>query len=205
MLPRSILIIHRENDETQSRRSGGGRLTKQKIGILTLCLILGVTTGCTSTGLSGTQKAFDQNARRIAECDRKEFPTHRAKADCMNAADRALMPAVGSDADLLRYRMAKRTDVAQRIDSGKISVAKANSEILGVYAQVQSERNKRVAIRAQTAANIMQAQNQSNAMASMANSQARMANTLENAELRRSRINGQPDPFSWARTYSQQW
>jgi hypothetical protein len=60
----------------------------------------------------------------------------------MNAADRALMPAVGADADLLRYRMAKRIEVAQRIDSGKISVAKANSEILGVYAQVQSERNK---------------------------------------------------------------
>ncbi|APX68553.1 MULTISPECIES: hypothetical protein [unclassified Brucella] len=109
----------------------------------------------------------------------------------MNAADRALMPAVGSDADLLQYRMAKRIEVAQRIDSGKISVAKANSEILRVYADVQSERNKRVAIRAQTAANIMQAQNQSNAMTSMANSQARMANTLENAELRRSRVNGQ--------------
>ncbi|ERI15185.1 hypothetical protein O206_20720 [Ochrobactrum sp. EGD-AQ16] len=172
---------------------------------LTTCAGVLLLTGCTSTNLGSNQPAFSLNAKRIAECERKDFPTHRAKADCMNAADRALMPAVGSDADLLRYRMAKRIEVAQRIDSGKISVAKANSEILRVYADVQSERNKRVAIRAQTAANIMQAQNQSNAMTSMANSQARMANTLENAELRRSRVNGQPDPFSWARTYSQQW
>jgi hypothetical protein len=51
----------------------------------------------------------------------------------------------------------------------------------------------------------MQAQNQSNALNSMANSQARIANTLEDAELWRSRVNGQPDPFSWSRTYSQQW
>lgn len=120
----------------------------------------------------------------------------------MNAADRALMPAVGADADLLRYRMAKRIEVAQRIDSGKISVANANSEILGVYAQVQSERNRRVAVRAQTAASIMQAQNQNNALNSMANSQARIANTLEDAEIRRRNANGQRAPFSWAEEYA---
>lgn len=113
------------------------------------------------------------------------------------------MPAVGSDADLLQYRMAKRIEVAQRIDRGQISVAKANSEILRVYARVQSERNKRVAIRAQTAANILQAQNQSNALNSMANSQARIANTLESASRRRN-VSGQRDPYSWAETYAQQ-
>ena len=123
----------------------------------------------------------------------------------MNAADRALMPAVGADADLLRYRMAKRIEVAQRIDSGKISVAKANSEILGVYAQVQSERNKRVAARAQTAASIMQAQNQSNALNSMANSQARIAGSLEDAEIRRTSVNGVPNPFVLSRINARQF
>lgn len=172
---------------------------------LTVCAGVLLTTGCTSTNQHGIQSAFDLNSKRIAECERKDFPTHRAKAECMNAADRALIPAVGADADLLRYRMAKRIEVAQRIDSGKISVAKANSEILGVYAQVQSERNKRVATRAQTAASIMQAQNQSNALNSMANSQARIANTLEDAERRSSSVNGQRDPFSWARDYARRY
>jgi hypothetical protein len=169
---------------------------------LMVCAGVLLMTGCTSTNQHSAQPAFDLNAKRIAECERKDFPTHRAKAECMNAADRALMPAVGADADLLRYRMAKRIEVAQRIDSGKISVAKANSEILGVYAQVQSERNRRVAVRAQTAASIMQAQNQNNALNSMTNSQARIANTLEDAEIRRRNANGQRDPFSWAEEYA---
>lgn len=170
---------------------------------ITACTVAVLSAGCTSTNQGNTNSAFSINAKQIAECERKEFPTHRAKADCMNAADRALMPAVGSDADLLQYRMAKRIEVAQRIDRGQISVAKANSEILRVYARVQSERNKRVAIRAQTAANILQAQNQSNALNSMANSQARIANTLESASRRRN-VSGQRDPYSWAETYAQQ-
>lgn len=149
---------------------------------LTVCAGVLLMTGCTSTNQHPAQSAFDLNAKRIAECERKDFPTHRAKAECMNAADRALMPAVGADADLLRYRMAKRIEVAGRIDKGQISVAKANAEITRVYAQVQSERNNRVAARARTAASIMQEQNQSNVLNSMANSQARIANTLEDAE-----------------------
>lgn len=173
--------------------------------LLMVCAAVSLVAGCTSTGQGDTRLAFNQNAQRIAECERKDFPTHRAKAECMNAADRALIPTLRSDADLLRYRMAKRIEVAGRLDKGQISIAKANSEILRVYAQVQSERNKRVAIRAQTAASILQAQSQINALNSMANSQARIANSLEDAELRRSRVNGQSDPFSWSRMYARQW
>lgn len=152
---------------------------------LMACAAVSFVAGCTSTGQGDTQLAFNLNAQRIAECERKDFPTHRDKAECMNAADRALIPTVGADADLLRYRMAKRIEVAGRIDKGQISVAKANAEITRVYAQVQTERNRRVAVRAQTVATIMQAQNQNNALNSMANSQARIANTLEDANRRR--------------------
>lgn len=164
-----------------------------------ICVSVSIIAGCASTGQSDIQSAFDLNAQRIAECERKDFPTHRAKAECMNAADRALMPSVGADADLLRYRMAKRIEVADRIDKGQISVAKANTELTRVYSQVQSERNRRIAIRAQTVANVMQAQTQSNALTSMANSQARIANSLENQN---RNISGQRDPYSWAGEYA---
>lgn len=168
---------------------------------LAVCALVLMIGGCTSAYQGSSQIAFKTNAKQIAECERTDYPTHRAKAACMNAADRALMPSVGADADLLRYRMAKRIEVAQRIDSGQISVAKANSEILSVYAHVQTERNRRVATRAQTAANVMLAQSQSNALNSMANSQARIANTLETTS-RRGSSSGQRDPFSWAEMYA---
>jgi hypothetical protein len=48
----------------------------------------------------------------------------------------------------------------------------------------------------------MQAQNQNTALNSMTNSQARIANTLEDAEIRRRNANGQRDPFSWAEEYA---
>ena len=164
----------------------------------TACAAIVALAGCTSTGLD-SNSAFELNATRIAECERKEFATYRAKAECMNAADRALMPSVGADADLLRYRMAKRIEVADRIEKGQISVAKANTELTRVYSQVQSERNRRIAIRAQTVANVMQAQTQSNALTSMASSQARIANSLETQN---RNISGQRDPYSWAGEYA---
>lgn len=129
--------------------------------------------------------AFELSARLMAECNRKDFPTNRAKAECMNAADRHLIPAVGGDADLVQHRMAKRVEIARRIDRGQISRERGNAELTRVYSEVQSEHNKRRAIRAQTVAAIMQAQNQNNALNSMANSQARIANTLEDTARRR--------------------
>lgn len=167
-----------------------------------VCVAMSIVAGCTSTGQIKPHPAFDQSARLMDECDLKVFPTNRAKAECMNAADRHLIPAVGSDADLVRHRMAKRVEIAGRIDRGQISRERGNAELTRVYSKVQSERNRRVAIRAQTVATIMQAQNQNNALNSMANSQARIANTLEDAERRRSSVNGQRDPFSWARDYA---
>lgn len=150
-----------------------------------MCVVGSLVSGCTSTTQIKPHPAFDLSARLMAECDLKDFPTHRAKAECMNAADRHLIPAVGSDADLVRHRMAKRVEIAGRIDRGQISREKGNAELTRVYSEAQSERNRRVAIRAQTVATIMQAQNQNNALNSMANSQARIANTLEDANRRR--------------------
>lgn len=138
----------------------------------------------------------------MAECEARDFKRAMDKARCMNNADQIALSAVGADADLYRYRMAKRIEIAQRLDAGKISLAKANSELTAVYSQVSSEANQRRAQRLAAAAQFISAQNQANAMQSMAHSQSRMANAMEDAELRRSRVNGQPDPFSWARNYS---
>lgn len=169
---------------------------------LSVALAACTTSSGTSPEIARLQKQYDQ---KMAECEARDFKRAMDKARCMNSADQIALPAAGGDADLYRYRMAKRIEIAQRLDAGKISLAKANSELTAVYSQTASELNQRRSQRFAAAAQFISVQNQANAMQSMARSQSRMANAMENAELRRSRVNGQPDPFSWARTYSQQW
>ncbi len=136
--------------------------------------------GCTtsSSGTSGTLKQANQQA---TECDAHHFKRAVDKARCMNDADQVALPVMGNYADLVRYRMAKRIEIAQRLDAGKISRATANSEITAVYSQVASEADRRRSQRMMAAAQFMAAQNQATAMQSIANSQSRMANAMEDA------------------------
>ncbi|OJY01305.1 MAG: hypothetical protein BGP07_11520 [Rhizobiales bacterium 63-22] len=129
--------------------------------------------GCTtsSSGTSGTLKQANQQA---TECDAHHFKRAVDKARCMNDADQVALPVMGNYADLVRYRMAKRIEIAQRLDAGKISRAQANSKIAAVYSQVASEANRR-------GAQFMAAQSQADAMQSIARSQSRMANAMEDA------------------------
>ena len=129
--------------------------------------------GCTtsSSGTSGTLKQANQQA---TECDAHHFKRDVDKARCMNDADQVALPVMGNYADLVRYRMAKRIEIAQRLDAGKISRAQANSKIAAVYSQVASEANRR-------GAQFMAAQSQADAMQSIARSQSRMANAMEDA------------------------
>ncbi len=140
--------------------------------------------GCTTAG-SGISpevaRAQKQQRQMMAECETRSFKRAMDKTRCMNNADQVALSVMGTDADLIRYRMAKRIEIAQRLDAGKISRATANSEITAVYSQVASEADRRRSQRMMAAAQFMAAQNQAAAMQSIANSQSRMANAMEDA------------------------
>ncbi len=133
--------------------------------------------GCTTAG-SGISpevaRAQKQQRQMMAECETRSFKRAMDKTRCMNNADQVALSVMGTDADLIRYRMAKRIEIAQRLDAGKISRAQANSKIAAVYSQVASEANRR-------GAQFMAAQSQADAMQSIARSQSRMANAMEDA------------------------
>jgi len=139
--------------------------------------------GCTtSSGVSPQiARVQKQHEQKMAECEVHDFKRAMDKARCMNNADQIAPSVAGGDADLYRYRMAKRVEIAHRLDAGKISLAKANSELTAVYSQTASELSQRRSQRFAAAAQFMAAQNQADAMQSIANSQSRMATAMENA------------------------
>ena len=150
------------------------------ISIVTLSVALAACT--TSSGVSpqmaSAQKLYNQ---KMDECEARKHKHAVDKARCINGAEQVLLPVAGGDVDLLRHQMAKRIEIAQRFDAGKISRAQANSELTSLYSRVASEAQQRQSQRMQAAAQFITAQNQADAMQSIANSQSRMATAMENA------------------------
>lgn len=159
-------------------RSGG---IMREFGVV-VCFAVSLAGCTTSSGVSPQiARAQKQHEQKMAECEARDFKRAMDNARCMNSADQIALSVAGGDADLYRYRMAKRVEIAQRLDAGKISLAKANSELTAVYSQTASELNQRRSQRVAAAAQFMAAQNQADAMQSIARSQSRMANAMEDA------------------------
>lgn len=147
-----------------------------------VCVAMSLAACTTNSGVSPPMaRAQKQHEQKMAECEARDFKRAMDKARCMNNADQIALSVAGGDADLYRYRMAKRVEIAQRLDAGKISLAKANSELTAVYSQTASELNQRRSQRFGAAAQFIAAQNQADAVQSIANSQSRMATAIENA------------------------
>lgn len=159
--------------------------------------------GCSTPSPIENQNAViaDRHSRAMERCASSDAKSALEKAKCYNAADELIIGPIGSDADLVKHRMAKRIEVAKKIDSGKITKDAGNAEITRVYAQVQSERQRRISQRLATAMQIVQAQQQNNALSSITRSQRRMADAMDDANdiADPSRTN---DPFRWAEMYS---
>lgn len=158
--------------------------------------------GCSTPSPIENQNAViaDRHSRAMERCASSDAKSALEKAKCYNAADELIIGPIGSDADLVKHRMAKRIEVAKKIDSGKITKDAGNAEITRVYSQVKSERQRRMSQRLATAIHIMQAQQQNNALSNIARSQQRMADAMDDANdiadpSRRS------DPYRWAKVY----
>lgn len=177
-----------------------------KLGAAACICALALSACTTSQGPSHeavlAEKQFNA---QMDVCDARAFKKAVDKIRCKNNAMRHLLPVAGGDTDLLHYTMAKQLEIARRLDAGKITREKANSEIEYVYVQMSSEEQRRRAERLKVVAQVMAAQNQNNALNSMANSQARIAGALEDAEIRRTSVNGQPNPFVLSRMSARQW
>jgi hypothetical protein len=65
-----------------------------------------------------------------------------ARAKCYNAADQAFMP-FSSAPDLLNLRIAKRSEIAERIAAGKISRAQGVLELAELNSNLTSEDQRR--------------------------------------------------------------
>ena len=65
-----------------------------------------------------------------------------ARAKCFNAADEAYAPYTGSP-DLIRLRIAKRTEIAERMATGKITRAQGVLELAELNASLTSEDQRR--------------------------------------------------------------
>lgn len=170
------------------------------------CICALVFSACTTSQGPSPEAALAEKQfnAQMDVCDARTFKKVVDKIRCKNDAMKYMLPVSGGDADLIRYIMAKQLEIAKRLDAGKITREQANSEIEYVYVQMSSEEQRRRAERLKFVSQVMVAQNQSNALSSMANSQARIAGTLEDAEIRRSSVNGQPDPFVLSRISARQ-
>jgi hypothetical protein len=166
-----------------------------------ICIAMLAMGGCVSSGQSDMSALTTLHSQKEAECKLSEFKSAVAKSRCYNEADQFLATAWGGDSDLIYYRMAKRTDIGERLDKKQITRVQANAEDARITSQIAAESDRRVAGRMQVVAQYMSAQNQNDALMSMARSQTRMADALDGSAQPRY-INGQRNPFSWASDYA---
>lgn len=140
-----------------------------------------VLSACTTAPRVSPEAALAQKqfTAKMDECDARTFKRAIDRSNCWNNATNIILPFAGGDADLLRYMMAKRIEIARKYDARKITKDQANSELEYVAMQLTSEENRRRAERMRVVAQLMAAQNQNNALQSIANSQARMAGAAE--------------------------
>jgi len=121
-------------------------------GVFRVLVILALAFGLAGCGLAMQREqqqklaAANQQLKEASEACQASFSEERkdaiARAKCFNDADRAFMP-FSTAPDLVNLRMAKRSEVAERMAQGKITRAQAVLELNELNSNLVSEDQRR--------------------------------------------------------------
>jgi hypothetical protein len=122
------------------------------VGVLRVLVILALAFGLAGCGLAMQREqqeklaAANHQLKEASEACQASFSEERkdaiARAKCFNDADKAFMP-FSTAPDLVSLRIAKRSEVAERIAQGKITRAQGVLELSELNTNLVSEDQRR--------------------------------------------------------------
>lgn len=117
---------------------------RSRFGLFALYLLLA---GCVSDG--GPDQVQIQSSVQAANAacheaiGAKTITTHVGAARCFNQAEAPLVAAWGTNGDLLSYAFAQRVAIMERVDRRELTTAQAVAQVQLLFANVNSEAQKR--------------------------------------------------------------